>query len=347
MGPLSIDAEGDVERVTSARFSPSFRSKHIGASQWAAACGLDPYTAPIELFERFVGLVPWEDPMRDENEAIELGHLLEDPVARRAAKILGVQVEEGRTLMHPDHNFLIATPDRFIRGARALMEVKTTGLTSPSKAYVEDWGEEGTDEVPRRVAVQCTAQLFVARAAGIDVEHVVVAALIPHRGVQTFVIDYDDDLARLLAQRVTTFWQHVQDREPPPADVGHLGEYLERRWPEHNKGQWLDATSNEVIVGEARILKEARAQLEHWKKIEQGARNAICGFLRDHEGCTGPFGKIAWRGVRGREHLNIEGFLAAARAQFGTEAIDEIVKKNTARGQGHRRFEARWADEEK
>lgn len=323
------------------RFSPEYRRAHLGASQWPAACGLDPYREPIDLFAEITGLREWDS---EPSEAIELGHALEDGVAKVAARKLGRTAFPSPTLEHPHHPWACATPDRVLDDG-TLLQVKTTRLISDF-TYVEEWGEPGSDEVPARVLAQVTGEMVIYRARVAPVEVCHVAALIAGRGVCLYEVPFDRDLAEMLWDRVVGFWGHVQRKEPPPPDdTESFTKFLAQRYPRAEDGKWVEADA--AITDNALHLKKVRAQLDELEKEERTARNQICARIADAQGVRGPWGKISWSAVKGREGLDTDTFLLALKQKFGADAIDTLVKQFTKRGNGYRAFRPSWAKEGK
>lgn len=328
------------------RFSPGFRSTHLGASQWPAAVGCDPYQEPIELYEKYMGLVPWDD---GPNDAAELGHALEDFVAKIAARRLEQTIGPCLTLRHSRYPWAVATPDRLVADGSSL-QVKTTGLLTRG-SYLEEWGEEGTDEVPQRVLVQVTGEMMILRDFTRNnfpeaplCTHTHVAAFVGQRGVLLYRVEWDEDLARMLFEEVSKFWGHVTSKKALPPDSSEaFGAYIGRRYPSHEKGQWLDA--DEALTANIMGLRRARKEIEKWEREERWARNRICDAIGSAEGIKGPWGSIAWRGVKGREQLDTKGLLSDLRTKYGPE-IDELVRRNTRRGSGYRAFKPTFTTEE-
>lgn len=330
----------------SVRFSPAYRSTHLGASQWPSAVGCDPYQEPIELFERFTGTVPWDD--EGPNDAAELGHVLEDFIAKIASRRLGLEISPCLTLEHAPHPWAVATPDRLVEDGSSL-QVKSTGLITRG-SFVEEWGAEGTDEVPHRVLVQATAEMMILRhwtrthMPQLPIcTHTHVAAFVGQRGVLLYRVEFDEELAQMLFGEVQKFWRHVTTKKAPPPDSSDaFGSFIGRRYPSHEKGRWLE--TNDVLTGEAMALKEARAMVEKYEAQERAARNALCTAIGDAEGIKGPWGSVAWRGVKGRETLNVKRLLEDLRGKYGDE-VDDIVRLHTERGAGYRAFRPTFKEE--
>ena len=174
------------------------REKGIGASEVAAVVGLSPWETPYSLWLRKTGQVP---PI-EENFAMRRGHYLEDAVVQWWQDETGEKVIKASAAdiiyVHPDYDFMRATPDRIVRGRKKMLEVKSTA------------GYMG-EEIPDYYLAQCIYQMYVT---GIHEEE-----LIYIQGDLTFGrfnVQYDAEFAEFIAQKVKEFWNDcvIGGKEP-------------------------------------------------------------------------------------------------------------------------------------
>jgi len=174
------------------------REKGIGASEVAAIIGLSPWETPYSLYLRKTGQIP----PQEENFAMRRGHYLEDAVVQWWQDETGEKVIKASAAdiiyVHPEHPFMRATPDRIVRGRKKMLEVKSTA------------GYMG-DEIPDYYLAQCMYQMYVT---GIHEEE-----LIYIQGDLTFgrfFVQYDEEFAEFIAQKVTEFWNDcvIGGKEP-------------------------------------------------------------------------------------------------------------------------------------
>lgn len=333
------------------RYSRAFMSTHLGASQWPAACGYDPHLEPIELFQRFTGLASWEV---EESDAIALGEALEDGLRRLAAKRLGLNIVACPTYLHPRHEWSFATPDGFCEDA-SILEVKTTGIAHDGEpGDLEEWGLDESD-VPPRVLTQVMGQMTVMRAWLMThapnlplTKEAHVAVLIGGRarGFRLYRIDWDEDLARRLFDRVARFWAGVKTNTPPPErETEAFYKYLERRYPKHSAKKWIEA--DEALRAEIVGWSRMDAQMKDLKRKRQTARNNICMRIGDAEGIRGldddgvPF-RLPWRFKRGREGITKDLLETTLRHVLGDGETERILEMCTKRGNGHRQLGPMW-----
>lgn len=317
------------------RFSTDFRNTHLGASQTPAALGISPYERPIELWQKYKGILPWYVG----NDATELGTALEDGIANVAAARIGYTPELCETLVHPRISWLCATPDRVLNDNTAeapILQVKTSGLTSYQSADARDrWGEDGSDEVPTHVVAQVQTEMLVARAHGQYHPNVChVAALLPPRGIVLFKVPYDENLARDIVRGVSKFWEHVQSGEPPPLDGSDaFSDHLKRRFPEHRPEKWVESSLSDEAVLTYLAAKEA---LDAAEAKAKAARQAVEMLIGDAEGCRGSWGTLPWRAHAGAKRLDQERLRAGIIAKIGEAGANEIIETATVAGAGYR-----------
>lgn len=199
------------------------RRRGVTASEIAIVMGLSPYSSPYALYHQKLGTIP----APEQDDAMQLGTYMEQYVAARfAERHPEFQVwGNGRQLFaHPDRPWQMATPDRCLHeyyrapdGAElaypevvALLETKIDGGS-------DEWGEEGSDEVPVHYRAQALWQMDV-----MGVSTVYVAVLIWHRRqVRVYEITLDDDARadlKLMRSEAREFLDRIDTKDEPDVD---------------------------------------------------------------------------------------------------------------------------------
>lgn len=165
------------------------RSEGIGASEVGAVIGVSPFDTPFSIFLKKTGQVPPEP----ENQAMKLGHLLEPVVAQLWEEATGEKVIKASAAdiiyVHPDYDFMRATPDRIVRGRKKLLEIKTTVTAVDPDDIYPHW------------LAQVQYQMYVTGIHDAD-----LAWLVQGRYFGYTHIPYDEEFAELIAERVKEFW---------------------------------------------------------------------------------------------------------------------------------------------
>ncbi len=177
----------------------------MSASKIAAVVGLSPYESRFSLWHRMAGLLP----AQEDSAVLRRGHYLEPAVMSWFADqhpdwevhpALSVDPDEWTTLpdgrrhpiwLHCEDRCWIASPDGFAITPedRRLVEIKTASDT-------DEWGQPGTDEIPKSYLAQVQWQMGV-----LGVKRTHVAVLTAYLEFREYVVDFDpDDWAYLTAK---------------------------------------------------------------------------------------------------------------------------------------------------
>jgi putative phage-type endonuclease len=237
----------------------------VGGSDAGTIAGLNPYKTPQELYAEKRGEIPLAD--LTDNAAVQWGIRLEDVIADRYAEVTGCKVRRNnRCLRHPQYPFMIAHLDREVVGGR-ILECKTTRFGG------DQWGEEGTDQVPEHYLLQCQHYLAVTGREVAD-----LAVLIGGQDFRIYTISRDDDLIRDLVVLETEFWEAVQDGIPPAVNPVHprAMEAIKRLYP-GTDGQTV-YLSDEIATAHE-ILHDAKSRIKEAQKTEAEMKARILAAM--------------------------------------------------------------------
>lgn len=165
------------------------REEGIGASEVGAVIGVSPWDTPFSIYLKKTHQVEPEP----ENQAMKLGHMLEPVVAQLWEEATGEKVIKASAAdiiyVHPEYDFMRATPDRVVRGRKKLLEIKTT-VTNIDP-----------EDLPTHWLAQCIYQQYVTGIHDCD-----LAWLVSGRYFGYANIPYDPEFAEFIAERVKEFW---------------------------------------------------------------------------------------------------------------------------------------------
>lgn len=198
------------------------RADKIGSSDAAAILGLDPFKSASDVWLEKTGRV---EPFAG-NEATERGQLLEPALLTFAERQLGKRFARDVMCEHPSRLLVanldgaVTEPHDFGFHAIEIIEAKSTVMG-------EEWGEEGTDQVPERVSVQVHHQFAcvpTARVAWIPV-------LLPgYRSFQwrMYRVDRNDELVKIVEGQGIDFMEKYVKPQRQPSDFKPSLEVLNR-----------------------------------------------------------------------------------------------------------------------
>lgn len=182
------------------------RRGHLGSSDAPAVLGVSPWRTATDVY--------WSKLVEDASEpteAMKTGNRLEPALIDFAAERLSraCRRNQYRVSAGADGGIAAANYDALIIGEDAAIEAKYVG---PSAA--DQWGPDGTDEVPDYVQVQVQHQLYVG-----ELDRCYVAAAIAGRHEldwRLYAIPRHAELIGIIVAKEIAFWrEHVEPRIPP------------------------------------------------------------------------------------------------------------------------------------
>ncbi|MDP8971176.1 MAG: YqaJ viral recombinase family protein [Actinomycetota bacterium] len=188
------------------------RRTGIGASEIAAVLGISPYESPFSLYWR--KKLGTDTP---ENEQMEWGRRHEWAIAKKFAENHAefyIENPNDTIWRHPDHPWMLATPDRLLWTLDGDDADELIGLAQIKTCYsFDDWGEPGTDQIPAYYRAQVQQEMAVM---GVDRCYVPVLAGGCH--YREYVVDYDPADVELIVKAGAEFMRRLDADDPPDID---------------------------------------------------------------------------------------------------------------------------------
>ncbi|MBX3031453.1 MAG: YqaJ viral recombinase family protein [Chloroflexi bacterium] len=248
----------------------------IGSSDIPILTGNSPYRTSLFSLWAVKSRLAEPEPVDDETqELFDLGHALEDVIARRyEAHEQGRPVRRvTRLLVHPEHRWRGASLDRVSarKGERRIVEVKWV----PHRY----WRTDGPEPVPAHVQDQVQWQLMVtgydvADVAVLNGSHIEVHQVEPSQR-------YQDDLVYIARD----FWDHVEKGQRPPIDGSDsTADTIRRLRPRDTLGL-MDPTPE--VAALAMAIREASRAARAAGEEDKRLRNEMRWLLDQHAGVEG------------------------------------------------------------
>lgn len=252
------------------------RATYIGSSDVAALMRVSKWCTPLDVY--LAKTEPTKENVADRDRAriLRRGHQLEPFIVQMGINALrdaGHQVElvaQGQRYVHPEYPFIAAEIDAelIVDGEHVNYEAK-----SANRRNHDEWGDEGTDQIPIYYAAQVSlAQAVTARRA------TWVGAVFGLDDVVLYYLPADDELNASLVQTCVDFWySHVLPRVPPePETLVDLARMYRTSGPPP-----VEAT--EEILQIAGRLKEVRHQKKLLEETEEEAAFAITAYMGESD----------------------------------------------------------------
>lgn len=256
------------------------RKKGIGGSDAGAICGVNPYSSPMKVF--------WdktEDQIEERNnEAIRIGHDLEQYVAQRFMEETGLSVRRSNYMFRSiEHPFMIADVDRLVVGEDAGLECKT------ASAYNADKWKDG--DIPIHYVMQCYHYMAVTGR-----RTWYIACVILGQGFVYHKLEWDDEIIDRLIEMEKMFWyDHVMTGQLPDPDGSKVcDEILEKYFHTSRK-----ASAVELIGFDDKLERrqEILAYIDELQTEQKQIEQEIKLFMQEHEVAVGEKFKVSWSKV--------------------------------------------------
>lgn len=266
------------------------REDGIGASEVAAILGLSPWETPFSLYLKKTHQVP----PTEENDAMRRGHYLEDAVVQWWMHETGEQVIKASAAdiiyVHPEHPYMRVTPDRIVKGRKKILEVKSTAI---------QMGET----IPDYYLAQVMYQMYVT---GIH-----QAELIYIQGGLTFgrfIVEYDEEFANLIAERVTEFWNEnvLGGKEPDAIAVSDLAVKVPKSTPEKS------IEADEQALDQINVLREKKAMYDALGDEIAELTDSLKMYMTDSEALLDGEGNVlcTWKSSKDKTSFDSKAFAA-------------------------------------
>lgn len=289
----------------------------ISASRVPAVLGLDKRVSPLTLFLRLRGVIQERDLEHD--EAVREGRFYERATAEIICAKYNMKLVDGFEQREMVSGCLSGHPDFLAideTGKLVILEVKNPFWSYSGGESDDDWGEPGTDEVPRAYLIQSMVycHLFrkwvgIATAGGeftvypdaepADYAYVVVKL---RGGVERYKVPYNPRVIAAVEAEVQEMLRRVRENDPPDA---RDEPDMRKRWIGDPKATTtLDARMLNTL---AEIVK-VKAQIKELEAHESALKMEVFGTLRENS--TGTYNDVVVVTAKPSRGFNAERFWA-------------------------------------
>jgi len=280
------------------------RKQGLGASEVAAVLGLDPKRTALDVFLEKTGqALPFPG-----NQYTKWGNRLEDDIIEEYQERHPVyEVLPSPTIVGPE-SWMLATPDRrvVVKPGDPLWD---RGLECKCRGFynTDAWGDEGTDQVPHAVAIQCHWGMLVTGLKMWD-----VAVLLGGNDYREYTLYRDEAIEASIVEKARRFWFECVQKNVHPPFTGAASDhkFLLRSYPTHSGEIVKSPPELSLPVERLRQLREQRAGIE--KEIDEIEAN-LKDFIGDRRGISGPGWHITWTHL---DAVEVKAFTRPATRRF-------------------------------
>lgn len=286
---------------------PAVRKSGIGGSDISVIAGLNPWQSPYELYLEKRGEIAPLD--LSEKSNVMLGSLFEDGIAQAYCIVRArreereVKVERrNNTLRRKDVSWAMAHMDRKVVGEPRGLECKLVGAYSPR----EQWGPDGTDQVPDYMLLQCQWYMGVVGYETWD-----LASAHGNNDFRIHTIKKDEAMIADLLAMAGEFWKCVASATAPEVDwqASRTTDIFKRLYP-GTDGSIVKADEDALYWH--KTLEGAKAEVKMYEGVVTGAKNHLLArmadastlLLPDGSGYTRKLTKRAAYSVEANEYLD-------------------------------------------
>jgi putative phage-type endonuclease len=255
------------------------RRGRLGGSDAAAIVGKDPHKTAYAVALRITGQS--EPDELAGLDYIEIGNLMEPVIAGLYERKNGATLYSPETRVHPKYPFLIANIDRLRKDRPEIgVEIKSVGAFNK-----EDWGREGSDEIPERTLLQCAHYFMVCE----ELKEFHVPRIVGGSAYQMFTVPRNQRLVEALEQIEVTFYNEVMAGRLPSPDWFHAStsDTIRRAFRK------IDGTITEMpeLAHWTQSFEEARAARLELEKLETSLHCRIQFLMKNAEVALLPDGR--------------------------------------------------------
>ena len=270
------------------------RQNGIFSTDAPAALGFSRYSSPADVFMRKTGQMAAPD--LSANEAVQMGNFMEPVIARLYEERQGIALMQlPITMWHPTHTFMGSHFDYKQKNANKLVEIKNFSATRRG-----EFGENGSDEVPMDVLIQCIHEATVFGTDAID-----LAVLFGGQQFCVFGLTIDTLAKDRLIELEEEFWRTciVERKAPLPRTV----EEARALFP-NDAGTALVADTNLILTVDR--LKQIKQSIKDLEVVEDQLSAEIQGQLGEHNTVMSQEGTVlaTWKKSKDSKRFDKDSF---------------------------------------
>jgi len=243
------------------------RKTGIGGSDAAKICGVSKWGSPFSVYQEKKGLF---GPQKD-SVALELGNLLEPWLLAKYSRLTQTfPVLHPQMMRSKTHSFMIGNIDAISFDKKLLIELKTARNS-------DEWGEEGTSDVPLDYLCQVAHYLFISELEKSDI-------FVFFKDTETFKlfhVERDAELEKMIIEKEQYWWENyfLKDVSPEPTSIEETKLLF-------NKDNGENIEANFAMIEYCKTLKNTKAQIKTLEQEEEVLKLMLMTYMQNNETLT-------------------------------------------------------------
>lgn len=291
-------------------FSPEVRNKAL----WSGDARRYVEGRGGEVYAEKLGLKEMDD--LSDNEAVQMGLVMQEPIMREYAKRNGIEFKDADyALYHPQQSYLASHFDYISADGKTLYEVKNLGVHQRKK-----YGDNNTDQIDLGYRVQCLHEATVHQ-----IETVVLVVCFGGQEICGYPQTFSPDLKDMHIKEMAEFWGRIQARSFDPDTMGDAAKLVYRQ----DNGTNLIATQD--LEHDCLNLAAIKQQISVLEKDEATLQKRIQGYMMESSQLVSVDGTVlaTWKTAKSSKKFSQELF---------KNAMPDIFDKFVVEQPGSRRF---------
>jgi predicted phage-related endonuclease len=276
-------------------------------------------------------------PEKEDTERLEMGRLLEEPIAQKFARRTGLAVQALPQVVHPQYPWATGHIDRAVLGlVPGDLEIKTVEFDP-----LGDWSQPGDEQhVPMGYFFQAVWYVGLPRDGIAAFERMVhMAAQFGLSGGMRVYRWWPDDKIRAIHARMFEACQrfyedYVLKDEPPPMPTYEGAGDAAKRWLAYKHPL---AKDSEIVPGTPQLVElvsayeEAREKAAEWDGKKELLGSEIKRLVGDHYGMQAQAGGLTARATWAYTNPQTKAFTdyEAILSEIGCDVPAELIQKHT------------------
>lgn len=231
---------------------PIDRRTILGATDATQVLGLAPgsYGSPLQVWLRKRG----EIPEQEETPIMRRGTELQPYIAAIYSREMNATLIEADRLHHPDHPWLVASPDYYDVANNRIVEIK-----SHSAFLAGKYGDSGSKDLPAYEQCQCLLQMHLYKLNHGETPECHLCVMFSLDDIRYYQVAYDEQLCLDFVDILSKWWQkHVVEGVPPEVTGAQAdSDWFRTAYP-NSESVVIEADGDTLALIES--LRQARAE---------------------------------------------------------------------------------------